>query len=42
LIIAEGTPEQVVENKKSYTGQYLKPLLKWCSVRRMDTALQGI
>ena len=28
LIIAEGTPEQVAENPKSYTGKYLKPMLK--------------
>ncbi|MGQ0441885.1 MAG: excinuclease ABC subunit UvrA [Methylophilaceae bacterium] len=28
LIIAEGTPENVVENSKSFTGKYLKPLLK--------------
>ena len=28
LIIAEGTPEQVAENAKSYTGKYLKPMLK--------------
>jgi excinuclease ABC subunit A len=27
LIIAEGTPEQVAENPKSYTGKYLKPML---------------
>jgi len=27
-IIAEGTPEAVAENAISYTGQYLKPLLK--------------
>ena len=27
-IIAEGTPEQVAQNPKSYTGKYLKPLLK--------------
>lgn len=26
-IIAAGTPEQVAENKKSYTGRYLKPIL---------------
>ncbi|MGH9799536.1 MAG: hypothetical protein ACRD82_04165, partial [Blastocatellia bacterium] len=26
-IIAEGTPEQVAKNKKSYTGQALKALL---------------
>lgn len=27
FIVAEGTPEQVVKCKESYTGQYLKPLL---------------
>jgi excinuclease ABC subunit A len=26
-IIAEGTPEEIIKNKKSYTGFYLKPLL---------------
>jgi excinuclease ABC subunit A len=26
-IVAEGTPEQVVKNPKSFTGHYLKPLL---------------
>ncbi|WP_165857701.1 excinuclease ABC subunit UvrA [Marinobacter sp. JSM 1782161] len=26
-IIAEGTPEQVADNKRSHTGRYLKPLL---------------
>jgi excinuclease ABC subunit A len=26
-IVAEGTPEQVSEDPKSYTGQYLKPKL---------------
>jgi excinuclease ABC subunit A len=26
-VIAEGTPEQVAENPRSYTGGYLKPLL---------------
>ncbi len=28
MVIAEGTPEQVAENKASYTGKYLKQLLK--------------
>ncbi|XID74797.1 excinuclease ABC subunit UvrA [Alkanindiges sp. WGS2144] len=28
MIIAEGTPEQVVKVKKSYTGEFLRPLLK--------------
>jgi excinuclease ABC subunit A len=27
-IIAEGSPEEVANNKKSYTGKYLKPYLK--------------
>ena len=27
-IVAEGTPEEVAEVKESYTGQFLKPLLK--------------
>ena len=27
-IVATGTPEEVAENEKSYTGQYLRPLLK--------------
>ena len=27
-VVAEGTPEAVAKCKKSYTGQYLKPLLK--------------
>jgi excinuclease ABC subunit A len=27
-IIVEGTPEEVANNKKSYTGKYLKPYLK--------------
>ena len=28
LIVATGTPEEVVKVKKSYTGQFLKPILK--------------
>jgi excinuclease ABC subunit A len=27
LVIAEGTPEQIVENENSFTGQYLRPLI---------------
>ena len=27
-IVAMGTPEEVTRNGRSYTGQYLKPLLK--------------
>jgi len=26
--VATGTPEEVAEVKESYTGQYLKPVLK--------------
>jgi excinuclease ABC subunit A len=26
-VVAEGTPEQIARNPKSYTGQYLKPAL---------------
>jgi excinuclease ABC subunit A len=28
LVIAEGTPEAIAENPKSFTGHYLKPLLR--------------
>jgi len=27
-VIATGTPEQVAENERSYTGQFLRPLLE--------------
>jgi excinuclease ABC subunit A len=27
-IVAEGVPEEVAKNPKSYTGHYLKPLLE--------------
>ena len=27
-MIAEGTPEQIAANPKSYTGSFLKPILK--------------
>ena len=26
-VVAEGTPEEIARNSKSYTGQYLKPVL---------------
>ena len=29
-IIAQGTPEQVAKNKKSFTGSYIKEQLKTC------------
>jgi len=28
-IVAKGTPEQVAQSKKSYTGQYLAKVLPW-------------
>jgi excinuclease ABC subunit A len=28
-VIAEGTPEQIAANPKSWTGQYLKKALEW-------------
>ena len=27
-VIFEGTPEEIIKCKESYTGQYLKPVLK--------------
>ena len=27
-VVAVGTPEEVAENKKSYTGQFLKKIMK--------------
>ena len=32
-IVATGTPEQVAANKKSFTGQYLRPLLNGVAQR---------
>jgi excinuclease ABC subunit A len=28
MVVAEGTPEQVADNENSYTGKYLKEMLK--------------
>ncbi len=28
LVVAEGRPEEIVKNQKSYTGKYLAPVLK--------------
>lgn len=33
-VVAEGTPEQVAEEPRSYTGHYLKPLLE---AQRVET-----
>ena len=32
-IVAEGTPEQVAANARSFTGAYLKPMLAKASVQ---------
>ena len=31
-IIAEGTPEEIIKNKKSYTGRYLKKKIIWLPI----------
>jgi hypothetical protein len=38
--VAAGTPEQVVKEKRSYTGQFLKPVLarKAAGKRRVEAA----
>ena len=33
-IVAQGTPEEIVQNKKSHTGRYLKNKLKWISIKK--------
>ena len=37
-IVASGTPEDVVKVARSYTGQYLKPLLKNAAVKKLKAA----
>ncbi|ARI76543.1 excinuclease ABC subunit UvrA [Halobacillus mangrovi] len=39
-IIASGTPEEVVDHSKSYTGKYLKPILER-DRKRMDKVLKS-
>lgn len=36
-VVASGTPEDVVKVKESYTGQYLKPLLKSAPIKKTGT-----
>jgi excinuclease ABC subunit A len=36
-VIATGTPEHVIKNKKSYTGQYLKPVLERYTDKRSNS-----
>ncbi len=40
-ILAEGTPEQVSENKKSYTGKYLKHVLQKARKQRVGARVAG-
>lgn len=37
-IVATGTPEQIVEAERSYTGQFLKELLERRSIRKVQAA----
>jgi excinuclease ABC subunit A len=39
-IVAEGTPEQVAANPRSFTGQYLAPLLE--RGKRVLSAAEGV
>ena len=39
-IVAQGTPEQVVKEKRSFTGSYLKPLLDVKPARSKERALE--
>jgi len=40
-IVASGTPEDVAKNPRSYTGQYLKPLLKNAPVKNQAKRLKA-
>jgi excinuclease ABC subunit A len=41
-IVAAGTPEDIVKVKRSYTGQFLKPVLEraetWARKKRIEAA----
>jgi excinuclease ABC subunit A len=37
-IVASGTPEDVAKNPRSYTGHYLRPLLKNAAAKRLKAA----
>jgi excinuclease ABC subunit A len=39
-VVAEGTPEQIARNPKSYTGQYLKPVLARKSAKGRRSAAE--
>ena len=40
-IVAQGTPEEIVREKRSYTGQFLKPVLARRVVRKKDGAVEA-
>ena len=40
-LVAAGTPEEVANNPKSYTGKYLKKVLNSCLVDRKSTRLNS-
>ena len=40
-VLAEGTPEQVAESKKSYTGKYLKHVLEKARRQRVGQRVAG-
>jgi len=40
-IVASGTPEDVAKNPRSYTGQYLKPLLKAAQIKNQAKRLKA-
>jgi excinuclease ABC subunit A len=41
-IVAQGTPEDVIKVSRSYTGQYLKPLLKGIAPGRITAAAKKV
>jgi excinuclease ABC subunit A len=40
-IVAEGTPEQIAAEPRSYTGQYLRPMLEKASPERSRRAREA-
>ncbi|MBL4590122.1 MAG: excinuclease ABC subunit UvrA [Alphaproteobacteria bacterium] len=38
MIVAKGTPEDVAQSKKSYTGEFLKPILERAKTTRLKSA----
>ena len=40
-IVVAGTPEQVVKEKRSYTGQFLKPVLGPRGVEKRKKGMQA-